>query len=130
MENASKALLIAGAILVCILLIGIGMLVYGSAQGTIDEAVSQMSSQEKDMFNRQFTQYEGQRVNGSNVKALISKINNNNSQIDDDKDPKHVTLSGIDSKNINTARTYSVTCEDTDKDGLIDKVTVADVKNK
>ena len=41
MENASKALLIAGAILICILLIAIGMYIYNSANSTVDSAVSQ-----------------------------------------------------------------------------------------
>lgn len=122
MENASKALLIAGAILVCILLIGVGMLVYGSIQGTVQEGISQMSSQEKDLFNSQFQQYEGTRVNGANVKALINKINNNNNQLDNNQDPKYVTYSGPST--INTAQTYTVVVTDENKDGLMDKVTV------
>lgn len=123
MENASKALLIAGAVLVVILIIGVGMLIYQSSMGTINEAVSQMSSQEKDLFNTQFQQYEGTRVNGAKVKALINKINNNNSQLEGEDDPKHVTYSGPEK--INTAQTYSVTVTDENKDGLMDKVTVA-----
>ena len=50
MENASKALLIAGAILICILLIAIGMYIYNSANATIKSAASQMSQQEKDIY--------------------------------------------------------------------------------
>jgi len=37
MENASKALIIAGAILLSILLIGLGMMVYSKAKGTLDD---------------------------------------------------------------------------------------------
>lgn len=33
MENASKALIIAGAILISIVLIGVGVLIIGNAQG-------------------------------------------------------------------------------------------------
>lgn len=141
MENASKALLIAGAILICILLIGVGMLVYQSAQGTISEAVSQMSSQEKDMFNQQFEQYTGTRVNGSNVRALLQKIRNNNNTNNDTPD-KQVTVTSTNMTNvktdasskeldpkaindINTAATYTVVCTDTNKDGLIDKVEIS-----
>lgn len=122
MENASKALIIAGSILISILIIGIGMLVYQSIQGTISEGLNQMSSQEKDMFNQQFQQYEGPRVNGANVKALKNKINNNNNQLENDKDPKYVTYSGP--ATVNTAQTYTVVVTDEDKDGLMDKVTV------
>lgn len=151
MENASKALLIAGAILICILLIGVGMLVYQSAQGTISEAVSQMSSQEKDMFNQQFEQYAGSRVNGSNVRALLQKIRNNNNTNADTYD-KQVTVTStaiqgstvaltnvktadtvgkskiLDDKainEINTAGSYTVVCTDTNTDGLIDKVDIS-----
>lgn len=133
MENASKALLIAGAILVCILLIGIGMLVYQSTTGTISEAVAQMSSQEKDMFNSQFSQYEGTRVNGSSVKALLQKVRSNNTA-NADVEGKVVTVAGytddkgvIDSakiSTINTAKTYSVVTDDKDNDGLIDTITI------
>ena len=38
MENASKALLIAGSVLIVILIIGVGMLVYSSMQGKIGRA--------------------------------------------------------------------------------------------
>lgn len=123
MENASKALLIAGSVLIVILIIGVGMLVYSSMQGTIDEGIRQMSNQEKDMFNQQFLQYAG-RKNGSNVKALQSKVNNNNSQIEDEKDPRYVTMTIKDNAAINTARTYDVTVTDSDGDGLVDTITV------
>lgn len=78
MENASKALLIAGAILIVILLIGVGMMVYQGAMGTIGQGISSMNQQEKDAFNQQFTQYEGVNVKGSNVRAVISNISSNN----------------------------------------------------
>lgn len=154
MENASKALLIAGAILICILLIGIGMLVYQSAQGTVSEAISQMSSQEKDMFNQQFQQYSGSRVNGSNVRALLQKVNNNNNTNVDTPDKQVVVKSSVseggDGKvvdglatdttkeksitstvinKINTAGTYIVECDDSNKDGLIDNINIIQKKN-
>ena len=128
MENASKALLIAGSVLVVILIIGVGMLVYQSIQGTISEGISQMSSQEKDMFNQQFQQYEG-RMNGANVRALQNKVNNNNSQLEDNKDPKYVTMT-VEGGSINTARTYNVTVTDSDGDGLVDTINVTAYTNK
>lgn len=137
MENASKALLIAGAILICILLIGVGMLVYQSAQGTISEAVSQMSSQEKDMFNQQFEQYSGSRVNGSNVRALLQKVRNNNNTNFDTPDKQVEVVIGSENSTktiesshinaINTAATYNVKCDDNNKDGLIEKITITKV---
>ena len=77
MENASKALLIAGAILIVILLIAVGMIVYNNSKSTIDAGVAQMDSTEIQMFNAQFTEYEGKQ-SGTNVKALINAVSANN----------------------------------------------------
>lgn len=61
MENASKALIIAGAILLSIAIIGIGMAVFQMASGTISSA--NMSAQEIEAYNSEFSKYEG-KVNG------------------------------------------------------------------
>ena len=73
MENASKALLIAGAILLCILIIAIGMFIYNSAQSTITDSMTSLSTEEIDAFNNQFTSYEGAQT-GSQVKALMGRL--------------------------------------------------------
>lgn len=73
MENASKALLIAGAILLCILIIAIGMFIYNSAQSTITDSMTSLSTQEIDAFNNQFLSYEGYQT-GSNIKALMGRL--------------------------------------------------------
>lgn len=76
MENASKALIIAGAILLSILIIAIGMYIYNSSQNSITEAGSQIDAQEKQNFNQQWEMYEGKQ-SGSNVRSLISKMASN-----------------------------------------------------
>ncbi len=138
MENASKALLIAGAVLVVILIIGVGMLIYTSATGAIQEGVNRMSVQEQNMFNQQFEQYVGSRINGSNVRALLQNIRNSNNQNADvptkqvkvtgvvtSKTENNIqTISGTDITGINTANSYTVTADDTDNDGLIDTVSI------
>lgn len=134
MENASKALLIAGAILVCILLIGVGMMVFQSIGGTVDESIKQVSSQEKNAFNSQFQSYEGDKVSGSKVRALINIVNSNNTEVGNaENDPKYVHLTGIKStKEINTAKTYSVVITDTGSedakngDGLLNYIAIND----
>lgn len=79
MENATKALMIAGAVLIAILIIGVGMMIYNSAQGSIEGATSQVAQQEIEIFNSGFAQYEGKK-SGSQVKALMSSVINNNNQ--------------------------------------------------
>ena len=77
MENASKALIIAGAILLSIAIIGIGMFVYNSVSETITGAAD-MSDQEIQAYNGEFTTYGGDDKRGSQVKALCEKVSSHN----------------------------------------------------
>ena len=73
MENASKALIIAGAILLSILIIAIGMYIYNSSTNSIQNAAGQISQQDMSAFNNQLDMYAGRQV-GTNVKALITTM--------------------------------------------------------
>lgn len=76
MENASKALIIAGAILLSILIIAIGMYIYSSAQAQVNNSLTTMSTSEIEGFNSTFTSYEGVQT-GSQVKALVNRLISN-----------------------------------------------------
>ncbi len=76
MENASKALIIAGAILLSILIIGLGMFIYGQAAGVMDD--TGLDQQEIKAYNDPFERYEGPTVKGSTVKAMIDTVRNHN----------------------------------------------------
>lgn len=84
MDNAAKALIIAGAILISILLIAISMYVYNSAQGTVNQAGAQMTAQEKDMYNSKINSYVGASKPGIDVRSLIDAvISSNNGNMTD-----------------------------------------------
>ena len=70
MENASKALVIAGAILISILLITIGVFIINSITGTTDELEGKMNNTAAETFNSGYTAYIGTQ-SGSNVKTCI-----------------------------------------------------------
>lgn len=80
MENASKALIIAGAILLAILIIGLGMFIYNQAADTLDGA--QIDGQKVDSYNSEFLQYEGTKQ-GSQVKTLLNNIKAHNRKAED-----------------------------------------------
>ena len=73
MENASKALIIAGAILLSILIIAIGMFIYTSSQSTINDSLTQMNTQEIEAFNSQFTIYDGAQT-GAKLKSMCGTL--------------------------------------------------------
>lgn len=75
MENASKALIIAGAILLSILIIGLGMAIYQQASGAIGNA--NMDPQKIQAYNSEFASYEGTK-SGTQVRALLDIIRSHN----------------------------------------------------
>ena len=75
MENASKALIIAGAILLAILIISLGILIYNQAAGIANG--NAMSEVDITQFNTQFTQYEGKQ-SGTTVRSLLQKVISSN----------------------------------------------------
>jgi len=78
MENASKALVIAGAILVAILLISIGVLIINSTGDMTDRVGSTADTMAIETFNSQFTNYEGSAISAAQVKSLVSKVQASN----------------------------------------------------
>lgn len=118
MENASKALIIAGAILLSILIIGLGMFIYRQAAGVMNN--TGLDELEVDKHNEGFTQYEGTKVSGTQVKALVKKIEANNRSNADDESlqievgggivtiTKNSTATGTQAGLIKSGYTYKV----------------------
>ena len=130
MENASKALLIAGAILIAITLIGIGTLIIGQANGIFSLAGQKMDAQQIQLFNNEFEQFEGTKK-GSDVKSLISKITASNATNDDNK--VTVNFEGADydvdkiatiTVNIKASAAYDVVLEKDPKTAVIVKAII------
>jgi hypothetical protein len=70
MENASKALLIAGAILLAIILISLGIAVVNNGRNQIGGA--NLSKEQIQTFNSQWEIYVGQRKTAADVKSMYS----------------------------------------------------------
>lgn len=123
MENASKALIIAGAILLAILIISLGIMIYNQASGVVNN--NAMSEVDITTFNQKFEQYVGDRVRGANVIALISAVKSNN-EVNSDDESKKVTLTGkTETSQIGTGKTYKVSITEY-KNGLVNKISIAE----
>ncbi len=70
MENASKALIIAGSILVAILIVSLGVMIFNNVGNSAKNAIN-MDSKEIAIFNSKITPYLGESVSGSQVNALL-----------------------------------------------------------
>ena len=91
MENASKALIIAGSVLIAILLIGFGMKIFNSTSGTADDVKSTAEITSMATFNGKFTAYVGENKSAAMVKSLANVIIANNATNSEHK----VSISGL-----------------------------------
>ena len=73
MENASKALIIAGSILITILVISLGVMIFNNMSRTVKENAN-LDEQERNAFNSEILPYLGANVSGSQVNVLIQKV--------------------------------------------------------
>ena len=101
MENASKALIIAGAIILAILIITLGIGVYKLAIEPMGNTSQQMSDLDAQAFNTKFTQYEGNNVRGSNVNVMLQSVVSSNASQDDAARKVEVDLQGAGAKDSN-----------------------------
>jgi len=76
MENATKALLIAAAILIAIILITLALAVIRQGQDAVQTV--DMTEAEKMAFNSKFLMYERERVSGKEVNTLIKIVAQHN----------------------------------------------------
>jgi len=72
MENASKALIIAGAILLSILIISLGIIIYRQAAGIVNN--NAMDEFDATTFNTKWTQYTGTSVRATVVRSLFDQL--------------------------------------------------------
>lgn len=130
MENATKALLIAAAILVAIIIISLGLAVVRQGQEAVSGA--DLSEAEMEAFNAKFKPYEGTNVSTADVNALLSAVFSHNQTT---TDGNYVTVKSSDSVIIlNSSATsigdakktgssrYTVTLNY--KNGIVESITV------
>ena len=131
MENASKALIIAGAILLSILIIGLGMMIYNQAMSAVED--TGLDAQRISTYNSEFDAYIGNNKRGTDVRSLINIIKSHNSA-EDEQDPANnsriVKFNGVYTptdldaarNGISTGKRYTVTAT-YNAEGLISEIT-------
>ncbi len=145
MENASKALIIAGAILLSILIIGLGMMIFQKAQGAMEGAG--LDTEKVDAYNSKFEDYEG-TCSGTNARALCDLVrSHNNANVDDPSrqiklvsegnpsttaNDQEITASEINTikTNIKAGKTYTVTLGYDTKSGYVVGISIIEKDGK
>lgn len=130
MENAAKALIIVGTILIAMILISLSLLILNSTGGIRQISEQNVSITEVTAFNNFFLNYEGNNVNAAKVKSLIQIINANNAEYDFYSNTPHGTdkyieIKGIDLINkMTVSKNYKVYISEYNKNGYISEITI------
>ena len=141
MENATKALLIAAAVLVAIIIISLGVYVVSLGQQQVQGAESGLNNVEISPFNSTYEAYAGESQSGTKVKALVDTVYNHNLTESDisrkiqlEKSSGDVLLSKEEDNPSNkpkiyTGKRYKVTCVPEKKSGLITKIQIDELSD-
>ena len=128
MENASKALIMAGAVLIAIVLISIGVYIISSQQGVIDQSEESSEVLQIKTYNATFEKYGG-TIKGSEVKNLLVDIQTNNNR----NAGKQITITYGTESDINGIRNlirpnknYEIDLVGYDADGYVNAITITD----
>lgn len=135
MENATKALIIAAAILIAIVLISLAVFVLGQGTGATQEVITGVDKAKVDAYNTEWKAYEGNKVTATKVKQLISAVNSHNIQAEDDSKEigiasAYVTTKGTQKTQFETndsfkmGNTYKVTTDVDESTGYINRITI------
>lgn len=75
MENASKALLIAGTVLLAMLIVSIGVILYNNFSNTSDQYSERLSATELAKFNAEFEVFRGRTdVTAQEIATLVNMV--------------------------------------------------------
>ena len=133
MENASKALIIAGSILVAVLVIAFGIRIYKDSSGSGDQLKTTVTIAEMAQFNGKFSGYAGSNKSPAKAKALADLVIAHNAN-----SSRKISLNGKTSSNdimteaANITKSCTITLKDNyigngpnaGADGYIDTITI------
>lgn len=74
MENASKALLMAGGVLIAIIIISLLVKTYGNIGKFQKQQLSAEEAEQIEEFNKNYTKYQGQYIYGTEVITVINRV--------------------------------------------------------
>ncbi len=94
MENASKALLMAGGILIALLILGALIMMFTSLQDYQNTNDAQTKNSQIAQFNNQFEPYNKDNLTLMELKSVYNKIESNNTQHSKDSNGKIDEKSG------------------------------------
>ncbi len=108
MDNASKALIMAGAVLIAVLIVSLSVLLYRSTQPMVEMTDKQLTARQRETFNNRFTKYDGDNRTGSDVISLLNAVDSYNKSAES-ADFGTISKSGVtETKNVDPVKRYNI----------------------
>lgn len=85
MENASKALIMAGGMLIALMIMALMVNTYQKKQNLFNQQQTQIQTQQLIAFNKEFESYNKKLLRGVEVVSLINRAISNNVKYENDK---------------------------------------------
>ena len=134
MENASKALIIAGGILIAIALISLALYLFANARGLVDISNTALEKSQIESFNRFYFSYAPSfgstySLSGLDAYNVIRKIQNDNNSETAFSEIKK-TMKGVSEDEIKDSANYfengyKITVKDNNGDTAIDEIIIS-----
>lgn len=121
MENASKALIIAGAILISILLISVGIIIMNAINEPVQEGANTAASQAVEIFNSKFSGYSGTKMEYATARQCITAIQSSNGA-----GANEITIGGSYTTigTLERGQKYDIDFKDSNGDGYYDQCSI------
>lgn len=126
MENASKALIIAGAILIVLVIISISIVFFNSTKRNVEETTDKTRAELINIFNSEFRIYDGKQ-NAANVIEILVKVKTFNSTHPQHQIRVNLSKNGITYPNtptlqkmIDYQKTYNIKMREGQEDSYIE----------
>ncbi len=109
MENASKALIMAGSILIAIIIISLGIYMFRNFSSSVEKEAN-LNKQQITAFNSKISPYLGESISGSQVNTLMQLVRTINVKANNEGDSaKKITVNGNDNiSRYDTGKFYTV----------------------
>ena len=141
MENASKALLAAGGVLIAIIIITMIVNIFRNAGKQSKNYNESIKTEEITKFNSNFTKYIGKNLTIHEVVTICNFANQNKvhkvevtgnkkSEQDISEDNSKITIVEKDGKKFKNQQAYNIKIENYDQDGYISKIRFIDIGMK
>lgn len=131
MENATKALIIAAAILIAIVLISLGVFVLGQGTGAAqDSSTGGLGNAQTSAYNSEWENYMGKNITGTSVKKLLAAVEQHNRTIGAEDSSKIISVEGYNNPgSVGTGKTYRVVATGWTSAGYISKIRIDESTN-